>query len=1574
MAGVVAAMLLLAALPLLVYVPPVQQWLVRQAADIASEETGMQISIDHVSLEFPLDLSLSGVKVVRGRDTVASIGNAVVNVELLPLLKRRAVVKTISIHDATVNTLDLISDTQVKGSMGQLDVDASHANWETGNVMLGKTLLADADVTVILSDTAAVDTTTSEPTLWRIGVEQFALNNVRCKVIFPEDSLSSALPSRDETVSPGGVNVQLSSLVATGGDINLAENQYSIASVSIAGSGLDLWSEGIRQWSVSDLSLNADSLHYDDDGTRLVVRSAALKEQCGLQVTELSGRLSLDSVRVRASDVVLKTPYSYIYAQADVNYAHLSTLSPLNNSDISVDAQLGRQDLISISHSGLFPEQQNGYSPPFQAERLPQWPLTVKGKVSGSLNQPNIESLYVDLPTVVHAECQGASRLSFKAQAYNAAPLLDVFAIDHSSWNIPQGLKVEGDVQIDDRHYAADIVAYDGPSKVKAGGFFDSKSSAYALNAYITDLDISRFLPAVSCSARQSRISIKGSGTDPFDRKSWLEGSVDIGELSYDVWTVDSVMLTASLDDGHALLDINSNDGRAIGVVSIDAQLSKTDISASVSTSMKELNMQSIGAAAHPLYAGFTADFTVATTLGKGQTLQIGDATSALKVSGLMKDIYLRDSVRTFHPDNLGVLLNLRPDTTYARVQNGNFIVKADFSGPLSSLTSRLSSLADTIGHQLSGRIIDQQLIKSMLPKGRLYVTSGRENTVANILKASQDIEFRDLLVDINTSAESGMNGQAHLYGLTIGSTRIDSINLTLKDSSHGLTYQLRAAQKPMHGQAGRENKAPRELLADGHLYEHGARLGVRIFDNDGNMALRLGTQAAMEPGGIRFTLMPLNPTLGYQEFKLNEDNFLFLRRDLKLQAKAELSAADGTMISVYSPEEEATTDSVSSVPSVPTNLQDLTISVHHLDLGRLTSSLPFMPSIAGMMDGDYHLLMDQKKQISVASDMQVNKLAYEGISIGDLSTEFVYLQREDDSHAIDGTLTLDGDMIATLQGSYKNKKVTDGHEYMDGVLTLEHTPLKIVNAFVEDQLIGLEGYAQGALAIKGSFDRPQVNGSVSMESAFLNSQPYGVRLQMDSTAIEIKDSKLTLNEFALTPPAVSTTNAKSHIFPLTSHFSSLTSPSSPLTPLKITGTLDFSNTSNINMDMRIQANNFLLVNAKQTVGSQVYGKAYVNFQAMLRGQLDQLAVRGRLDVLGTTDLTYLLLDSPLSTDNQLDELVKFTDFSDSTQTVVQRPVPSGIDFNLTISIDQGAHLKCGLNADQSNYIDLYGGGNLRLRMTKDEDLGLTGRYTLASGTMKYSMPIIPLKTFYIQEGSYVEFTGDPTNPRLNITATERNKASIGNDDGTSRIVIFDCGVVVTKTLNDMGLQFIISAPEDMTVQSELQSMTVEEQSKLAVTMLTTGMYLGGSNAGSFNMNSALSSFLQSEINTIAGSALNTLDISMGIDNTTDASGTVHTDYSFQFAKRFWNNRLKVQIGGKVSSGQEAQSGQQQSFFDNVTMEYRLSPTSNQYVKLFYKQNVYDWLEGYTGEYGGGFIWRRKLDHWWEAFLLKTKK
>ncbi|MBO6098903.1 MAG: translocation/assembly module TamB domain-containing protein, partial [Prevotella sp.] len=241
---------------------------------------------------------------------------------------------------------------------------------------------------------------------------------------------------------------------------------------------------------------------------------------------------------------------------------------------------------------------------------------------------------------------------------------------------------------------------------------------------------------------------------------------------------------------------------------------------------------------------------------------------------------------------------------------------------------------------------------------------------------------------------------------------------------------------------------------------------------------------------------------------------------------------------------------------------------------------------------------------------------------------------------------------------------------------------------------------------------------------------------------------------------------------------------------------------------------------------------------------------------------------------------------------------------------------------------------------------------------MKYSLPVIPLKTFTIEDGSYLEWTGEMMNPRLHITAKETVKANV-SIDGVSHMVTFLTGVRLSKTLNDMGLEFIIEAPENQTIADELSMKSAEERGKLAVTMLTTGMYLSDGNTSKFSMNSALNSFLQSEINNIAGNALKTIDLSFGMESSTEQDGTMHNDYTFKFAKRFWNNRLSIAVGGKVSSGPDV-SGQNKSFFNNVDLQYRLSDTSNQYLQMFYKRSVYDYLEGYLSQYGAGYMWKKK--------------
>ncbi|MDO4181089.1 MAG: translocation/assembly module TamB domain-containing protein, partial [Bacteroidales bacterium] len=313
-----------------------------------------------------------------------------------------------------------------------------------------------------------------------------------------------------------------------------------------------------------------------------------------------------------------------------------------------------------------------------------------------------------------------------------------------------------------------------------------------------------------------------------------------------------------------------------------------------------------------------------------------------------------------------------------------------------------------------------------------------------------------------------------------------------------------------------------------------------------------------------------------------------------------------------------------------------------------------------------------------------------------------------------------------------------------------------------------------------------------------------------------------------------------------------------------------------------------------------------------------------------------------------------------------------GMDMAMTMHIDPAVQARVDLVPDGSNYMLLEGGGDLSFQYTPQGDMLLTGRYSLISGEMKYEIPIIPLKTFNIQNGSYVEWTGNIMNPQLSITATERVRASVGESGQASRMVGFDVGIVLNQRLENLGLAFTLSAPEDATVQDQLNAMSAEERGKLAITMLVTGVYMaeGNSTGGAFNVNNALNSFLQSEISNIAGKAL---DINVGMETVDDADGSgKRTDYNFQFAKRFWNNRFRIVIGGKVSTGSTVQ--QDETFIDNVSVEYRLDNSGTRYVKLFHDKNYESVLEGEITETGVGIVLRKKMSRLGELFIFRNRK
>ena len=533
---------------------------------------------------------------------------------------------------------------------------------------------------------------------------------------------------------------------------------------------------------------------------------------------------------------------------------------------------------------------------------------------------------------------------------------------------------------------------------------------------------------------------------------------------------------------------------------------------------------------------------------------------------------------------------------------------------------------------------------------------------------------------------------------------------------------------------------------------------------------------------------------------------------------------------------------------------------------------------------------------------------------------------------------------MAHLSGDYLNDTIDPK---LNGEITLSRFPLSITRAFTKDTGMSLNGYVNSELTAEGKLSALSTNGFIQFDSVFLHAPIFGTKLHLSNKKVNIDNNKISFRNFDI--------YAKGE------------------NPFKLNGVVDLSKLTNPGFNLRMNATDYELISAPRRKGSMLYGKMFIDLKAFISGALSNMKVYGNATLLGKSNITYVMPETSISTDKELDGLVEFVNFQDTTKIneIDEEATFGNMNISLGLKIEDGARINADLDANRNSYVMLRGGGNLNMTYTNDNGLNVTGTYTMNEGELKYELPIIPLKTFNIIDGSKVTWSGDVLDPTLEITAVEQITTSVNLDESGMQPVKFDVGVKLSNTLSNMGLTFIISAPDNAVVQDQLNCLDAETLNKYAVTMLITGTYIG--NTKGMSVSNALSSFLDAKINDLAGTAMKSVSVNVGINDAENIeTGSTYKNYSFSLKKRFWNDRLTIVIGGEVNSGDHPTAND--SFINNVSLEWKISDSSNRYLRLFYDKNYESILEGEIIETGIGYIYKKKLQNLRELFVFKKKR
>ncbi len=1072
-----------------------------------------------------------------------------------------------------------------------------------------------------------------------------------------------------------------------------------------------------------------------------------------------------------------------------------------------------------------------------------------------------------------------------------------------------------GSVTYERGEISTDITLHNESAYVAATGSYNVADTTYTAFVEVERLALADFMPDVPLHRLNMHLKAQGHGLDIFNKAMKYDIKADIDTLHFADYRLRSINAKASQADNVSSITVRGNDESLLFGIDATSVLKAGGISNHTTIELTKADLKAIGALDSTMQISTSIDIVATTDFNETHSLEVAGTGTGIATSKYR-----------FTPADLSLNFATSPAMTEIKVENGDLNIDGQMDCGYNALFVAMRKIATMNSNIMSGKNSLYHLhdYEEVLPRIALNFTCGEKNMLHNFL-VFKGIEAKGIEVGADISKEKGLNIKGDITKFRTAGITLDSIKFATRQNHDRLTYIIGATELSITSDDEENNQS---ALLYGSIKCDTITSNFILRDNIKKTDSKAGLTALIKPGNMHIHFTPEAMLFG-SPYTFNRDNYIEIGKKMSVNADVSFTGGNNKGFHLYTtPDEKAA--------------YNISLDLFNTDLGEIAGAVPAMPDIAGKLSAQLNYRQSNHNDVFRCS-ANVDSLTYNGNPVGNERIALVYSPRESGTHALRCDISHNGTDVAGIRGGMSNDRFR-------GSISINRLPLSITQAFIDKEGVMLSGYLNGKMDFSGKLTDMKSNGHLQLDSAYAYSPMLGALLHPSDEMIMIEENKVNLKEY--------------HIYDKAN------------TPFVINGNADITNLLNPKLSLRLNATNYEILNTPQKAGTMVYGKMYVDLRSMIRGTLDDIRMMGDLTILSKSNFAYVLPEAAIDNSKELDGLVEFVNFSDTTATVQQEQPKidlGDITANLNLNIQEGARMSLDFDSSRENYVSIEGDGNLTATYDNSNGFGVTGIYNLKGGQVKLSLPIIPLKTFYIQEGGRLTWTGDLFNPTLDITAYERLTVPVEMDDNTTQQVTFNAGVVVGNTVNDLAVDFMISAPENSVIQSQLNELDSETLNRYAVAMIITGTYLGGRQG--ITASSALSSFIDAKINQISGSAIKDLDVNIGINDAMNSeTGNAYTNYSFSFSKRFLNDRITVVIGGEVNSGDRPdRSAGNETFINNVSLEWRLNDSGNRYIRIFYDKNYQSLLEGEITETGVGYVYKRKLSRLKDLFTFRRK-
>jgi len=636
----------------------------------------------------------------------------------------------------------------------------------------------------------------------------------------------------------------------------------------------------------------------------------------------------------------------------------------------------------------------------------------------------------------------------------------------------------------------------------------------------------------------------------------------------------------------------------------------------------------------------------------------------------------------------------------------------------------------------------------------------------------------------------------------------------------------------------------------------------------------------------------------------------------------------------------------ISELPSDTLFLGFNGLNLNHLnsrnDEGKMT--------LKGFLSGNIRFY-DMRRKGMFLADLEIDSLGFNGQMLGKTT---IISKSQGTGEPVEMNVVARRGAINTLDIKGKYNPVSDS---LDFAINLDKLRMDIANPWVNPELRDVKGIATGKVTITGKRNAPELNGNIMVQKGsfvvdYINTRFYFTH------AIKITPGAFSMDQMDMQD------DEGNHA--------------------TVTGGIYHDNFHRIRLDLALDYQNFVLLNAEESQNDGYWGRAYATGIGTVRGPLRNLDI----DVSATTSPKTRFF-VPVNTEGDAREI----DFIVYAERPKEETEPDLVDFTLeakrgyevnlhgaTVNIDLAvtpdAEVRIIFDSKVGDVLRAQGTGNIRIYVNPSSRWTIFGDYSIESGDYQFTPQGLPVKKLQIEPGGTIKWTHDIPSAQLDIDAVYRTKATLydllqdeSNPDLTQRIPV-ECHLMMSGYLENPVLDYNIVIPPTSNdiARSQLANLTEEEKMKQVISLLfmsrftpvqgsSTGTTKGYASAGLATTTEVLSNQLNYWLSQIS------TDFDIGF-NYRPGDELTSDEVEVALSKPFLNNRITLNVNGNYDVRQT--TGNASQLVGDVEVEYKIKPSGKIRLKAFTRANDHLLYEYAPYTQGVGVFFREEFDSFGE--------